>query len=231
MKLHEKILYCRKRAGLSQEELAGRVGVSRQAVSKWETAEAVPETGKLAALAAALGVSVDWLLSEEEPERPQYEYGHAQETGDTGAAEGGEAGGSGAGHDWTETLPKLLRQAARRWGWLAGVYLAVSGLPLMLIGGLAGYASRRMLSGFENVSQGMLGSYGGYVEIDGVRIPMESIEGLDVWGQSGAGELIRSNPVAILGDALLVIGLVMLIAGVILAVVLRRRQAARGGDS
>lgn len=37
MKLHEKILYCRKRAGLSQEALAESVGVSRQAVSKWET--------------------------------------------------------------------------------------------------------------------------------------------------------------------------------------------------
>lgn len=39
MKLPEKILYCRKRAGLSQEELAGRLGVSRQAVSKWETGD------------------------------------------------------------------------------------------------------------------------------------------------------------------------------------------------
>ena len=37
MKLSEQILYCRKCAGLSQEELAGRLGVSRQAVSKWET--------------------------------------------------------------------------------------------------------------------------------------------------------------------------------------------------
>ena len=37
MTLSEKILYYRKAAGLSQEELAARVGVSRQAVSKWET--------------------------------------------------------------------------------------------------------------------------------------------------------------------------------------------------
>ena len=37
MKLPEKILYCRKRAGLSQEALSERLGVSRQAVSKWET--------------------------------------------------------------------------------------------------------------------------------------------------------------------------------------------------
>ncbi len=37
MKLSEKIYLCRKRAGLSQEALAARLGVSRQAVSKWET--------------------------------------------------------------------------------------------------------------------------------------------------------------------------------------------------
>ena len=85
MKLPEKILYCRKRAGLSQEALAERLGVSRQAVSKWETGEALPETGKLAALAAELGVSVDWLLSEAELEESQARSG-----------------------DWTEGLPKLL---------------------------------------------------------------------------------------------------------------------------
>ena len=39
MTLSGKILYCRKRAGLSQEALAEKLGVSRQAVSKWETGE------------------------------------------------------------------------------------------------------------------------------------------------------------------------------------------------
>ncbi|MDD2429154.1 MAG: helix-turn-helix transcriptional regulator [Eubacteriales bacterium] len=43
MKLQDKILYCRKKAGLSQEQLAERIGVSRQAISKWETGDAVPE--------------------------------------------------------------------------------------------------------------------------------------------------------------------------------------------
>ena len=37
MKLNEKIYACRKKAGLSQEALAERIGVSRQAISKWET--------------------------------------------------------------------------------------------------------------------------------------------------------------------------------------------------
>src|SRR5699024_5929271 len=79
MKLPEKILYCRKRAGLSQEELAGRLGVSRQAVSKWETGEAQPELSKLAPLAAELGVSVDWLLSDAEPEEPRAEPERAED--------------------------------------------------------------------------------------------------------------------------------------------------------
>ena len=67
MKLQEKILYCRKKAGLSQEALAERLGVSRQAISKWETGDAVPEINKLLLLANVFGVTTDWLLSEEEP--------------------------------------------------------------------------------------------------------------------------------------------------------------------
>ena len=39
MKLNEKIHSCRRRAGLSQEALAERIGVSRQAISKWETGD------------------------------------------------------------------------------------------------------------------------------------------------------------------------------------------------
>lgn len=67
MEFHEKIYYCRKKSGLSQEALAEKIGVSRQAVSKWETGEAVPELSKLPLLSKVFGVSADWLLSEEEP--------------------------------------------------------------------------------------------------------------------------------------------------------------------
>lgn len=52
----------RTRLGLSQEKLAEQVGVSRQAVSKWELDDAVPDTDKLVPLARALGLSVDALL-------------------------------------------------------------------------------------------------------------------------------------------------------------------------
>ena len=61
----------RKAAGLSQEQLAGLVGMSRQAVSKWETDQAAPDIGTLALLCGVLGVSADELLGREAPSRPE----------------------------------------------------------------------------------------------------------------------------------------------------------------
>lgn len=57
-----KLLQYRKKSGLSQEELAEKIGVSRQAVSKWERAEASPDTDNLVTLAQVYGVSLDELL-------------------------------------------------------------------------------------------------------------------------------------------------------------------------
>ena len=68
MKLYEKITLYRKKNGLSQEELAEKIGVSRQAVSKWETGDALPEITKLKALADTFNVTVDFLLDEEKTE-------------------------------------------------------------------------------------------------------------------------------------------------------------------
>ncbi len=68
MKLYEKITLYRKKNGLSQEELAEKIGVSRQAVSKWETGDALPEITKLKALAETFNVTVDFLLDEEKTE-------------------------------------------------------------------------------------------------------------------------------------------------------------------
>ena len=69
MKLCEKLYELRRAAGLSQEELAERLGVSRQAVSKWENGAAQPELSKLVELSRLYGVSVDELLSLEEAEK------------------------------------------------------------------------------------------------------------------------------------------------------------------
>ena len=64
MTFGEKLQRLRKEAGLSQEELAGQLHVSRQAVSKWERNESYPETEKLIRMGTLFGVTLDELLQE-----------------------------------------------------------------------------------------------------------------------------------------------------------------------
>ena len=140
MKLNEKILYYRKAAKLSQEELAVQIGVSRQAVSKWELDAAMPEIDKLLALARIFGVTTDELLSEDDPganpikeEPPKTESRVLSEDG----------------------IDRLFGHAGRlirKHGWLAGVYIAFVGI-------LARWGFKEMLTG------GMI--YNGVPELKG----------------------------------------------------------------
>lgn len=63
--LSEKLYKLRKNKGLSQEQLAEQLNVSRQAISKWEQGTAVPESEKLIAISNHFGVTVDYLLKED----------------------------------------------------------------------------------------------------------------------------------------------------------------------
>ena len=67
IEIANRLLQLRKERGLSQEDLAERIGISRQSVSKWERAEASPDTDNLIALARLYGVSLDELLLGGEP--------------------------------------------------------------------------------------------------------------------------------------------------------------------
>lgn len=71
MILADKIISLRKKAGWSQEELAGKLGVTRQSVSKWEGAQSVPDLDKVIQMSRIFGVSTDYLLKEEMGE-PEY---------------------------------------------------------------------------------------------------------------------------------------------------------------
>ena len=64
MTLREKLIVSRNKAGLSQMELAERLGVSRQAVSRWESGDTTPTVDKLKTLARIYGVSLDWLFGD-----------------------------------------------------------------------------------------------------------------------------------------------------------------------
>ena len=65
MILAEKIMELRKKNGWSQEELAEKIHVSRQSVSKWESSASIPDLSKILLLSQVFGVSTDYLLRDD----------------------------------------------------------------------------------------------------------------------------------------------------------------------
>ncbi len=223
MKLNEKIYYCRKKAGLSQEALAALLNVSRQAVSKWETGEAAPEISKVAQLTQVLHVSADWLLSEEDPAEeaapqsmpPQEE----QPAPEARAARQDDM------PNWVESIPGVLRRLIRQYGWLAGVRLAVSGGVFTLFGLLMRLVSGAFIGGLSGGTQMQ------WFDEAGNAVPAPA--GLDVsalgMGWDAAGPFsgvtnMASNMFGLMSGFVMLVGVVMLIAGIVIAVKLKRWQ-------
>ena len=98
MTFGEKLQKLRQRAGMSQDALAEKLGVSRQAVSRWERDETMPETDKVVAIADLFHVTTDHLLRQQP-----------------------EAGGAGrdSGHkkDWVDKLAYLAKTKGYLLGW------------------------------------------------------------------------------------------------------------------
>lgn len=74
MTLNEQIKHYRKQAGLSQEKTAEKIGVSRQAITKWENGTGTPDIANLMAIADLFQISVDELLSNEKAQKKQSDY-------------------------------------------------------------------------------------------------------------------------------------------------------------
>lgn len=155
MKLNEKILYYRKAAKLSQEELAEQIGVSRQAVSKWELDAATPEIDKLLALARIFGVTTDELLSEDDPvSNPTKE-------------EPPETGPRVPSGDGVDRFFGHAGRLIRKHGWLAGVYIALQGLGVAFAGMLTRWGFKSILTGdviyngVPELRDEILGEFGG----------------------------------------------------------------------
>lgn len=67
MNMADRIQYLRKTNGISQEELADKLGVSRQAVSKWESEQSLPDLGKIITMSDYFKVTTDYILKGIEP--------------------------------------------------------------------------------------------------------------------------------------------------------------------
>ena len=183
MKLSEKILYCRKKSGLSQEALAQKLDVSRQAVSKWETGEATPDLNNLALLAKEFGVTADWLISDEEPIEVPDSQAHSDPS-------------------WLDHIPGFLGRMFKKFGWIFGVYLAASGALFAGVGAVAKFVSEGMLNRFNSEVSSMF---------PGFKYPFESVTSF--------------NPVSTIGTVVMVLGALMVVAGIVLAIVLKKRNS------
>lgn len=203
MNVSGKILQCRKKAGLSQEALAERIGVSRQAVSKWETGEAMPELPTVVALAKEFGVTTDWLLSD---------------AAEIPAAEIPAAEIPTAEEPKTEPAPSRPKRDAKYWvnryGWLLGVYVSLVGAGIAGLGALARFIVGRMMAGVQNsfVTSAPGYMFGEVYDLSGM---------MGVAGPS-IDAMAQNNPVSVLAGVMIVIGVIVMIGGGILAIVLRK---------
>jgi len=120
MTFGEKLQGLRQRAGMSQDALAEKLDVSRQAVSRWERDETMPETEKVVALAELFGVTTDYLLRQQTEEK--------RETG-TAAPPSGEP----QKHDWVEKLGYFAKTKGYLLGWVLIAWGVMDLLGLLAI--------------------------------------------------------------------------------------------------
>ena len=122
MTFGEKLQSLRQRAGMSQDALAERLDVSRQAVSRWERDETMPETDKVVALADIFGVTTDYLLRPEAEQR-------------TGAEDPPPAGGpTPAERDTISRLGYLAKTKGYLLGWVLIAWGVLDLVTLALMG-------------------------------------------------------------------------------------------------
>lgn len=123
--LAEKIQQLRKKQGMSQEELANKLNVSRQSISKWELNEAQPEISKLKSLSEIFNVSIDYLLNDEITNEKKE---------------------SNESNKVIDSSFKSIVKIGKRYGWMAGIYYAGLGFLIFIMGYISNQAFNNMFN-------------------------------------------------------------------------------------
>lgn len=160
MTLGEKIQDLRRKNGMSQDALAEKLETSRQAVSKWERDEAMPEPDRIVRIAQLFGVSTDYLLLPQEPRQ--------------------ELPPRSRGMSWDQRLDRFIR----RHGYKAGYGLIAWGVVLCVIALLVMILVPALISGFLDV--GKIPQSGGNTGIyEDSDLPDWALD--SIYGQAGNG--------------------------------------------
>ena len=143
MILAEKIMKLRKQQGWSQEELAMKLGVSRQSVSKWESGASIPELDKILQLGELFGVSTDFLLKDDREDFPIINGDEDEQRQNGAETWEREQRLRQVTLEEADTYMKLIRKAAYRMA--AGVSACIlAPIPLIVLGGMAEYGKIAM---------------------------------------------------------------------------------------
>ena len=146
MILAEKIMKLRKQNGWSQEELAAKLNISRQSVSKWESTASIPDLDKIIKLSEIFGVSTDYLLKDELEEDT-----NAAAVNDTYEAETEDEKLHVVSLDEANTYMELVENASKKIA--AGVMACIlSPILLIVLGGMSEY---RVIDITENMAGGI----------------------------------------------------------------------------
>lgn len=235
MKLSDKIWVCRKKAGLSQEALAEKIGVSRQAISKWETGEAAPEISKLPLLARTFSVTADWLLDDEAGFDEEPAADETPADAPAGHPHADTAAPMQTYPGWIDHLPGFLGRMLKKYGWLFGVRMAISGAIFTAMGIVANamFSSmgRMANDSFQSIGNMFGGGSATFYDNAGNVIDPSSL-GIDVsqFGVTGGSPFGHftasasiSEPFDIMCSFIIGIGLVLLIGGLLLALYLKKK--------
>lgn len=229
MTFGEKLQELRRRAGMSQDALAEKLEVSRQAVSKWERDETMPETEKVVRIAQLFGVSLDYLLMGQaekknpEPENPTHQTPNAQDRSQ---------------FSYRRPDTRRAEQFIRRHGFKAGYVMMAVGAVICVLSLLAYWGwyalGGNLFSSFGSFTNSVSPQGGYNIQIDGDIPAGMKDEILDALGGSSGsieGDLWSSTTQAMqstMNNALkaqaslfligLVPGLALLIAGAFIVV-------------
>lgn len=145
MTFGQKLEELRRKSGMSQDVLAEKLEVSRQAVSKWERDEAMPETDKVVRIARCFGVSTDYLLLNDQQSQPQQSAQHDMRYG------------TATCHAGSQRLEKFIR----RHGYKSGYVLVGVGTILCILALLIFILLPKFGQGFFDPVRDFAGSMGG----------------------------------------------------------------------
>lgn len=206
MTLGEKLLKLRRERGMSQDELAEKLDVSRQAISKWERDEAIPETEKIIRIAQEFGVSTDHLLMNQETPSPE-------------------------SRPWQvppqePSAGQQILRGVRRHGYKAGYVMMFCGVAVCVISVLILLLLPAMGSGVFDMADGFTNSAGSMIESSGFGAAGGMFDGVfgifnqqvdqmeNMWHNSLKNmALMISVPLLLVGIGLLIGGIVIIFKG------------------